>query len=316
MLQTDSLSKTYRGRRGRKVHAVRNLDLKIDQGTVFGFIGPNGSGKSTTIKMLMNFLKPSGGSAEINGIPVSDPACRKSVGYLPENPRYYSYLTPLEYLAMIAALKGMPGSRGKASSVALLHQFELEYAAKRTLRTFSKGMIQRVGFAAALVGEPDILILDEPMSGLDPVGRELFQGIMMDLKNRGKTLFFSSHILHDVETLCDKIGIIVNGRLRYSGSVDVVLENSFRDYVLKLDGVPDEDLAQAPFDSLEYVREHDGILTVFVPKEDLNSYLSMFIRENYALSAFEPRRKSLQRFFMDMLGQDKQREVPGLSTPS
>ncbi len=301
ILKTESLTKTFRGKRGSKVQAVQDLNIKLDQGTVFGFIGPNGAGKSTSIKMIVNFLKPTSGRAEINGLPVNNPKSRQNVGYLPENPRYYGYLTAYEFLMMTACLKNVPQFQRESIVNDLLTRFDLTHAKDRSIQTFSKGMVQRVGFANALVGEPDILILDEPMSGLDPVGRELFNEIMIELKQKGTTLFFSSHILHDIETLCDQIGIIIKGKLKFQGDIDTVLEQTFSDYTIKLENVPPGSLKVPPFSNLKQQKEHDGTITLFVPKQEITSYLSLLTSKGFKLKSLEPQRKSLQEFFMDIL---------------
>lgn len=208
------VSKEYKlGFRKRKI-ALKNFSLDIQEGEVFGFLGPNGAGKSTAIKILLNLIFPTSGSASISGKDVSDTGGRKLVGYLPENPYFYDYLTPLELLDFALKTSGItPGKNRKDRAATVLNTVGLWNDRKRAIRHFSKGMVQRVGIALALAHDPKIVILDEPMTGLDPIGRKQAIDLIIKLKSEGKTVFFSSHILEDIERVCDRIGIIVNGVL-------------------------------------------------------------------------------------------------------
>jgi ABC-2 type transport system ATP-binding protein len=204
----------------RKTHlAVDHLSLAIPQGEVFGFLGPNGAGKSTTIKMLLNLVFPTSGQAYILGQSVADPTIRRRVGYLPESPTLYDCLTPDELLWFGGKTSGVSDHDIRDRTAALLDLVDLGTVRHQRLRTFSKGMVQRAGVALALVNNPDVVVLDEPMSGLDPLGRKLMSDIIRRLQQEGKTVFFSSHILHDVENLCDRFGIIVKGKLRRVSSI-------------------------------------------------------------------------------------------------
>lgn len=208
-----NVTKLYGGSRAPRP-AVEFLSLAIPQGETFGFLGPNGAGKSTTIKVLLNLIFPTSGRAQLLGAPVEDPLARRRVGYLPENPTFYDYLTPEELLWFGGKASGMPTARIQERMARLLEIVDLARVRRQRLRTFSKGMLQRAGVALALVNDPEVVILDEPMSGLDPLGRKLMADLIRGLKAEGKTVFFSSHILHDIEDLCDRVGIIVGGRLR------------------------------------------------------------------------------------------------------
>jgi ABC-2 type transport system ATP-binding protein len=211
----EGISKEFRGGVGaRRVKALDDLSLAIAQGEVFGFLGPNGAGKSTTIKILIDLIYADRGSASINGMDVRDTETRRHVGYLPENPYFYDYLTAEELLWFGGRAAGLSSTLVKERRAALLHKVDLHDARKRQLRTYSKGMVQRAGLALALIHDPQVVILDEPMSGLDPIGRKMVGDLIIELKGQGKTVFFSSHILADVERFCDRYGIIVNGRLR------------------------------------------------------------------------------------------------------
>jgi ABC-2 type transport system ATP-binding protein len=215
MIVLEHVSKEYRAGLGvRKVLALEDLTLQVPQGEVFGFLGPNGAGKSTTIKTLLHLIRPTRGRATILGREVSDPEVRREVGFLPENPYFYDYLTAEELLRFGGRAAGLPASILAARIDLLLAKVGLHGARRRQLRTYSKGMVQRAGLALALVHDPQVVILDEPMSGLDPLGRKMVGDLIRELKAAGKTVFFSSHILNDVERFCDRAGIIVGGRLR------------------------------------------------------------------------------------------------------
>lgn len=208
------LSKTYpRSWNTAAFDAVRDVSLTIGEGEVFGFIGPNGAGKSTTIKVLTGVLRPTAGSAELFGKDVSLPAARRGLGYVPENPSLYDYLTPMELLAMGIALHGVKQSDVKAHCMHWLERFDLARVANKRIRSFSKGMTQRTALAHALAIQPRLLILDEPLSGLDPVGRKDVVDILGEYRGAGGTIFLTSHVLHDVERLADRFGLIHRGEL-------------------------------------------------------------------------------------------------------
>lgn len=220
MIKIDGIRKMYQGGIwAKKMVALRDLSLDVMPGEVFGFLGPNGAGKSTTIKILLNLIRPDAGYATILGTNVSVPRLRRQVGFLPENPYFYDYLSAWELLRFGGRSVGMDRATIKKRGCELLGQVELLGPADRQLRTYSKGMVQRAGLALALIHDPQVVILDEPMSGLDPLGRKMVGDLIMDLKSKGKTVFFSSHILSDVERFCDRAGIIVKGQLRRVGAL-------------------------------------------------------------------------------------------------
>ena len=224
VIRTSQLTKSYRtGFWMRQVVGLLPLDLEVRKGEIFGFVGPNGAGKTTTIKILVGLHAATSGSAEIFGSSVQDPRSRQRLGFLPERPYFYQHLSPQELLDFHGQLCRMERSvrRGRAES--LLERVGLTRFADVPLRKFSKGMLQRVGLCQALLHQPDILILDEPMSGLDPLGRALVKELILEERERGATVFFSSHILHDVETLCDRVSILVKGELRALGTTAELL---------------------------------------------------------------------------------------------
>jgi ABC-2 type transport system ATP-binding protein len=224
ILKTENLRVEYRSREMRRATklALRGLNLEVNAGEVFGFLGPNGAGKTTTMNVLLGFVQPSGGSASLFGIDVRQPIARQRIGYLPELTYYYKFLTAEELLRFYATIFGLRRQEADQRIDRLLKLVELEHARKRPIRTYSKGMQQRVGLAQALINNPDLLILDEPTSGLDPLGRMKVREIIQRLKNEGKTVFFSSHELGEVEAVCDRVAIINQGELKVVGRVDEI----------------------------------------------------------------------------------------------
>lgn len=240
ILRTENLWVEYRAH-GLKLEskpALKELNLSVRAGEVFGFLGPNGAGKTTTINVLLGFIPPTRGTAYLFGIDVRQPIARQRIGYLPEMTYYYKFLTAEELLRFYARIFGLSPMEADQRIDRLLKLVELEPARKRFIKTYSKGMQQRVGIAQALINNPDLLILDEPTSGLDPLGRMKVREIIQRLKNEGKTVFFSSHELGEVETICDRVAIINNGELKAVGGVDEVigpnhtnLEKAFLDII-------------------------------------------------------------------------------------
>ncbi len=222
IVETKNLRVEYRAqnsRQPRKV-AVKDLNLSVRAGEVFGFLGPNGAGKTTTMNVLLGFVNATSGEARLFGVNVREPIARQRIGYLPELTYYYKFLTAEELLRLYARIFGIARPEAGRRIDALLKLVELEPARKRQIKTYSKGMQQRVGLAQALINNPDLLILDEPTSGLDPLGRMKVREIIQRLKNEGKTVFFSSHELGEVETVCDRVAIIHEGELKVEGRVD------------------------------------------------------------------------------------------------
>jgi len=221
ILRTKKLRVEYVGGEVSKTAkvALHGLDLEVRAGEVFGFLGPNGAGKTTTMNVLLGFVPPTSGSAELFGIDVRQPIARQRIGYLPELTYYYKFLTAEELLRFYAKVFGLTRSESDQRIEKLIGLVELGHAAKRPIKTYSKGMQQRVGLAQALINNPDLLILDEPTSGLDPLGRMKVREIIQRLKNEGKTVFFSSHEMGEVETVCDRVAILHQGELKIEGRV-------------------------------------------------------------------------------------------------
>jgi ABC-2 type transport system ATP-binding protein len=225
ILKIQDLRVEYRSREssGGVKEALKGLDLAVEQGEVFGFLGPNGAGKTTTMNVLLGFVPPTSGEAFIFGVSVREPIARQRIGYLPELTYYYKFLTAEELLRFYGRIFRIPRRELEARIDTVLKLVELEHARKRPIRTYSKGMQQRVGLAQALINDPDLLIFDEPTSGLDPIGRMKVREIIHRLKNEGKTVFFSSHELGEVETVCDRVAIMCQGELKVEGRVQELM---------------------------------------------------------------------------------------------
>ncbi len=236
MIQVEDLSKTYRiGFWRKSVEALRGVSFEVQDGDLYGFIGPNGAGKSTTIKILLGLLKPGSGRASLMGMPAGSPRSRKDVGFLPEQPYFYDYLTGREFLWFYGQLAGLSWTdlKTRVKEVSDLVSLKPD-AMDRKLRTYSKGMLQRIGLAQALLSRPKMVILDEPMSGLDPMGRRDVRNLLKNLHAQGITVFYSSHVLSDVEAICTRLAMVVDGQIRRQGTVDQVLEGETEHYQVQL----------------------------------------------------------------------------------
>jgi ABC-2 type transport system ATP-binding protein len=278
----ENLVKTFTGKKRARVEALKGISLSVGAGEVFGFLGPNGAGKSTTIKCLVGLIEPSSGSARIKGVSIGAVESRRAIGYLPENPAFYDYLSALEYLKFVGKSFGMSKELLATRCDEVLHQLDLWESRKRAIRGYSKGMVQRLGIAQTLLHDPDLYILDEPMSGLDPIGRALVKDIILDLKRRGKSVFFSTHITADVESVCDRVGIILDGELQSVELVDTIMAEGVLGYTLTLKG--------AGADTERYVA-----------KEELPQAMREIQSSGCEISLIEPKRKSLEDFFLDIV---------------
>jgi len=282
-LDIQKLCKVFKDKKRQSVEALKDLSLQIEPGEVFGFLGPNGAGKSTTIKCLMGLLRPTSGNASIMGEPVGSVASRARIGYLPENPAFYDYLTAEEYLRFVGRIFKMPEALLSRRVDESLKQLELWDARKRQIRSYSKGMVQRVGLAQVLIHDPDLYILDEPMSGLDPIGRALVKEIILDLKKRGKSVFFSTHITDDVEKVCDRVGVINKGHLLVVETVETILQRGVEGYtvlVMNTDGKQEE---------------------LLIGKADLQDCIEQSMRNQQSIEKIEPRRKDMEAFFLEIV---------------
>lgn len=282
-IEISGLYKQFTGKRMSKVDALKGLDLEIPVGEVFGFLGPNGAGKSTTIKLVMGLLRPTAGSTRIMGMDASRAESRHHVGYLPENPAFYDYLSAEEYVSFVGSQFKMDSALLRQRLDEVFQRLELWEARKRPMRGYSKGMVQRVGLAQALVHDPDVYILDEPMSGLDPIGRALVKDIIRDLKHRGKTVFFSTHITADVEAVCDRVGVISNGVLQAVDTVGNVMERGVEGYVIRF-CLPDGADEEKP-----------------VFRDELDATMKQLLESKAVIKAIEPKRKDMESFFLSVV---------------
>lgn len=242
VVSTDRLTKEFRTGfwRPRANRGLDDLTLEVPQGGVFGLLGPNGAGKSTTLKLLLNLLQPTSGRAEIFGYAPGDVRAHARLGFLPEHPTFYDYLTAEELLAYFAGLCGFSAAESRARASRMLDQTGIGADRRRPMRQYSKGMVQRVGIAQALVNDPELVILDEPMSGLDPLGRREVRELILQLRNQGRTVIFSSHILSDAELLCSRVGILSRGRLVLAGSLSELTAAQNRGSEIVANAVSDE----------------------------------------------------------------------------
>lgn len=299
ILRTEGLTKVFDlGLRG-KVQAVDHLDLSVSAGEIFGFVGPNGAGKTTTIKMLMGLIFPTRGRAFIFDTPIPSEAAKARLGYLPENPSYHEFLTGIEAMRFFATLAGVPRREQVRRCEELLGMVGLSDAAGRQVRKYSKGMQQRLGIAQALVSDPALVVLDEPMSGLDPIGRREVRDLILELKKRGKTVFFSTHILPDVELLCDRVGVIMRGRLRDVGRLGEMLSARVQSVELTVD------LASGAEETLRggRVLSADGprVSAVFQNPAAADAAVAAVVARGGRIVALTPNRETLEDFFLRRL---------------
>jgi ABC-2 type transport system ATP-binding protein len=245
-IRTESLTKDFPIGfwRPRPYRALNNLNLEVATGETFGFLGPNGAGKTTTLKLLMQLIYPTSGRAEILQRPVGDVEVKRRIGYLPESPYFYDYLTAEELLDYFARLFGYDAAERRRRVSTLLDQAGIGGERRLPLRKFSKGMVQRVGIAQALINDPEVVFLDEPMSGLDPLGRREVRNLILSLRDRGCTVFFSSHVLSDAEALCNRVAVLAQGTLVASGRISDLQAFEVRGWELIVSGLTDESLAR------------------------------------------------------------------------
>jgi len=312
-IETFGLTKTYiqdfigveHGRvkvhvRNRKVDALKDLNLTVEEGEIFGLLGPNGAGKTTTIKILMGIHFPTRGSARIMGRPLGDKSVKAQIGFLPENPYFYDYLTGLEFLDYYGQLYGM-GKQARRKKIPEL--FDLvklpPHAPNLPLKGYSKGMLQRIGLAQALLNDPKIVFLDEPQSGLDPLGRKEVRDIILGLKKRGLTVFFSSHILSDAELICDRVGIVNRGELINVGRLSELLKAEVREYeILASNLKPDAaKVIEAKADRMETGAE--GILFYAKAEDKARDIVQSILASGGTLDSYTPRKETLEEYFID-----------------
>ncbi len=300
VLKTEALSKKYPSLKRKDVFAVKDLSLEIKRGEVFGFLGRNGAGKTTTIKMICGLLIPTSGKIWINGVESSSAETRKSLGYLPEQPYFYEYLTPKETVSFYCKLRGISGKEIKREWDRLSELLELREISGIRIRNFSKGMRQKIGFAIALVGDPEFLVLDEPMSGLDPIGRRHIRELILSLRDSGKTIFFSSHVLSDVEQLCDRVGVLTRGRLVATGEIKEVLSQEIKSVDVVFEQLPEPLANEFSYYGKLVRRWGDFIQFKFDDMDLANLSVRKALENSARLVEFTPQKESLEEFFVRM----------------
>ena len=314
-IETENLSKDFLTGfwRPRPYRALDSLTLSIEPGEVFGFLGPNGAGKSTTLKLLMQLIYPTTGSARILGKPVGDVDVRRRIGFLAENPYFYDYLTATEVLTYFARLFGINGAEAKRRVAAILDDVGIGAERRLKLRSFSKGMLQRVGLAQALINDPEVVFLDEPMSGLDPLGRRHVRDLILRLRAKGTTVFFSSHILSDAETLCSRVGIMAQGRLVASGRLSEMVAFEVKGWELVVSGVSDELHAGIEPRVREIHPLTHGRYTIQIAADRKPEELITELTARGAkVESLNPIRDTLEDFFVKQIAAANPRQTPGL----
>jgi ABC-2 type transport system ATP-binding protein len=308
-IRTEGLTKHYTVGfwRSRPYVALDALDLEVGAGEVFGFLGPNGAGKTTTLKLLMQLIFPTAGTATILGRPVGDVSVRRRIGYLPENPSFYDNVTAEELLGYFASLFGYRGAERTARVERLLDEVGLGPERRFQLRKYSKGMLQRVGLAQALVNDPEVVFLDEPMSGLDPLGRRQVRDLILRLRDRGTTVFFSSHILADAEAICSRVGIVAHGKLAASGTLAEMVPFRIRGWDMVFEGLTAAartELAQlgAAVTEIAADRHHVTLPAAVEPDQALSR-----IEGGGRLVSLAPVRDTLEDVFLSRVQQTERR---------
>jgi ABC-2 type transport system ATP-binding protein len=302
-IETLQLEKTYTVGflRKKERRALLPLSLSVAEGEIFGYLGPNGAGKTTTLKLLMHLIFPTAGGARILGLDYRDPRVKAQIGFLPEQPYFYDHLTAAELLDYYAQLSGVPAEERRRRIPAMLERVGLGDVGRLQLRKFSKGMLQRVGLAQAILHDPKVLFLDEPMSGLDPIGRREVRDLILQLKEEGKTIFFSTHILSDAEALCDRVAILHLGELRGVGSVSQLTPAGPAKVEVVWQG-SDSDEAAVRALGAEVHLVGDRRRTVLA-EEKLDSVLDALRRQHARLLSVSPVRGTLEDYFLEKLGQ-------------
>jgi ABC-2 type transport system ATP-binding protein len=299
VLEVEGLRKVFHiGFFRKRVEAVNGTSFRVNRGEIFGLLGPNGAGKTTTIKAILRLIFPTEGEIRLFGRSADDREAARRVGYMPENPYIYQYLKPLEFLDLCGRLVGLSKSERQARSEEMIDKVGLRHAVDRPIGKFSKGMMQRIGLAQALLHDPELLVLDEPMSGLDPIGRKEVRDLLVEQRERGKTLLFTSHILSDVELLCDRIVIMQQGKITSEGQVHDLLETAGRRVEIRLSGA-----SQALKDSLRsrgtVVDGGGGHVTLRVEgQKSVDEVIRISNAAGARLDAMIPERETLENLFL------------------
>jgi len=306
-IETFALEKSYSVGfwRKRRVAGLKPLNLSVEAGEVFGYLGPNGAGKTTTLKLLMGLIFPSGGSARILEMAIADPRMKSQIGFLPEQPFFYDYLTAAELLDYYARLSGVPARERTKRVQTALARVGISQSARTQLRKLSKGMLQRVGIAQAVLHDPKVVFLDEPMSGLDPLGRREVRDLIQSLKEEGKTVFFSTHILSDAEALCDRVAILHKGELRGVGAVNELTARTESKVEILFQGVQGVTLLSALGAECHATGE---MVRAIIPENRQDEALEALRRLGLRLISLTPVRATLEDYFIERLKKDEKAE--------
>lgn len=298
-VRIEGLTKTYRSNWTlRTTRGLEDLNLEVRRGEVFGYLGPNGAGKTTTLKILTGLLKPTSGSAWLLGEPIEHVRSRVKLGFLPEQPYFYDYLNGVEYLEFVARLSGMHAHEASRAAKSWFARVGLGERTKLVLRKYSKGMLQRLGLAAALVHEPELVILDEPMSGLDPFGRRDVRDLIQEQRERGVTVLFSSHILPDVEMLCDRVAILLRGRLERVATVGELVEDAQGRIEYRCAGAPLVELPTRWTNVLSRLQRPDETVFTLTDPAAHAEVLEWLVTQRADVRAVTPQRRTLEELFM------------------
>src|SRR6266536_3039698 len=314
VIEIDNLTKDYEVGfwRKRKVRALDGLSLAINQGEIFGFLGANGAGKTTTLKLLMRLIFPTAGSARILDHDIAEVSMHSRIGYLPENPYFYDYLTALEFLNFCGQIFGFSKTDRNSRAKDLLSRVKLDESKWNTqLRKFSKGMLQRVGLAQALINDPEVLFLDEPMSGLDPIGRREVRDLIAGLRARGKTVFMCSHILSDIEVLCDRVAILRRGRLAQLGTLEELRRGTHEQSRLEVVTTGTDAATLKRYienNDVQITATPSGLRIEVSAENEVDNVLSALRKAGGKLVAVQPLRQSLEELFLDEAGNGRPSE--------
>jgi ABC-type multidrug transport system, ATPase component len=284
----------------RQVTAVADLSLEVTQGEVFGFLGPNGAGKTTTFKLLVGLLHPTRGKIFLWGEDHDKIELKSKIGFLPESPYFYNYLKAKEYLHLCGQLFGINAKERHNKIDTLFERVGLKDHKNALIKTYSKGMLQRLGLAQALINDPELLILDEPMSGLDPLGRKEVRDIMLELKAQGKTIIFSTHILSDVETVCDRVGIIINGSLKDCGPIEKLLNPKIKSFEVCIKGLPIETINNLRERRLPLIQRGEESF-IRVENVNGNALLHDLLKKGGELISLIPRKETLEDIYVSQI---------------
>jgi len=302
IIETENLSKTYQGDFWKKgTPSLENLNLQVQAGEVYAFIGPNGAGKTTTIKLLTRLLLPTKGKIKILGQDNLSPSSLGQVGYMPEQPSFYSYLTGREFLRFIGRIFGLSKSKREKRIFDLLETVGLKGKGDLLVRKYSRGMMQRLGLAQALINDPALLILDEPMASLDPIGRKEFRDLILNLKDQGKSIFFSSHILNDAEMVADRVGILNHGKQIRVGKLDELIESQKEEIEVTF-SIDEKKLPKLDVKLWNPVVHNKNVLVRMKNKDDVSQLLSKISSQGGEVISIIPQRKSLESLFMEEVG--------------